>query len=106
MTGRTMLITGASGFIGKPLVRALAASGWTVRAAARDPAAIPDMAGVERVALPDLAREANWSPLVEGVSHVVHLAGIAHAPGQLPDEVYARINTDVVGELANAAYGR
>ena len=43
MTGRKVLITGASGFIGKPIVRALAASGWTVRAAARDPAAIPDM---------------------------------------------------------------
>ncbi len=53
---RRVLITGASGFIGKPMVRALAASGWAVRAASRDPAAIPDMAGVERVALPDLAR--------------------------------------------------
>ena len=106
MTGRKVLITGASGFIGKPMVRALAASGWTVRAAARDPAAIPDIAGVERVTLPDFSRPADWSPLVEGVSHVVHLAGIAHAPGQLPDEIYARINTEIVGELANAAHGR
>ena len=64
---RRVLITGASGFIGKPMVRALAASGWAVRAASRDPAAIPDMAGVERVALPDLARAADWTPLVDGV---------------------------------------
>jgi len=106
VTGRKVLITGASGFIGKPLVRALAASGWTVRAAARDPAAIPDMEDVERVALPDLARAADWSPLVEGVSHILHLAGIAHAPGQLPDQVYVRINTQAVGELAQAAKGR
>ena len=106
MTGRKVLITGASGFIGKPMVRALAASGWTVRGAARDPAAIPDIAGVERVTLPDFSRPADWSPLVEGVSHVVHLAGIAHAPGQLPDEIYTRINTEIVGELANAAHGR
>ncbi|HEX6830993.1 MAG TPA: NAD-dependent epimerase/dehydratase family protein, partial [Methyloceanibacter sp.] len=81
MTGRRVVITGASGFIGKPIVRALAASGWTVRAAARDPAAIPDIAGVERVALPDLARAADWPQLVEGVTHILHLAGIAHAPG-------------------------
>jgi nucleoside-diphosphate-sugar epimerase len=101
-----VLITGASGFIGKLMVRALAASGWTVRAASRDPAAIPGMEGVERVALPDLARAADWSQLVEGVSHILHLAGIAHAPGQLPDEVYTRINTDAVGELAQAAKGR
>jgi UDP-glucose 4-epimerase len=64
------------------------------------------MQGVERVALPDLARSANWAPLVDGVTHILHLAGIAHAPGQLPDEVYARINTDTVANLANAARGR
>ena len=103
---RRVLITGASGFIGKPMVRALAASGWAVRAASRDPAAIPDMAGVERVVLPDLARAADWTPLVNGATHVLHLAGIAHAPGQLPDEVYARINSDAVGELAQAARRR
>jgi UDP-glucose 4-epimerase len=106
VTARKVLITGASGFIGKPMVRTLAASGWTVRAASRDPSAIPDMEGVERVALRDLARAADWSQLVEGVTHVLHLAGIAHAPGQLPDEVYARINTDAVGELARVAKGR
>lgn len=106
MTGRKVLITGASGFIGKPIVQGLAASGWTVRAAARDPAAIPDTSGVERVALPDLSRAVDWSQLVEGVSHIVHLAGIAHAPGQLPDEVYININTRAVGELAIAAHGR
>lgn len=103
---RVVLITGASGFIGKPMVRALAQSGWTVRAASRDPAAIPDLAGVQRVALPDIAQPADWASLVEGVTHILHLAGIAHAPGQLPDEVYARINTDAVEDLANAARGR
>ena len=103
---RVVLITGASGFIGRPMVRVLAQSGWTVRAASRDPAAIPDLAGVQRVALPDIAQPADWASLVEGVTHILHLAGIAHAPGQLPDEVYARINTDAVEDLANAARGR
>jgi UDP-glucose 4-epimerase len=106
VTARKVLITGASGFIGQPMVRALATSGWTVRAASREPFAIPDMEGVERVALQDLARAADWSQLVEGVTHVLHLAGIAHAPGQLPDEVYTRINTDAVGELARVSKGR
>jgi nucleoside-diphosphate-sugar epimerase len=102
---RTVLVTGASGFIGKHLVGALAKSGWAVRAAARDPEQIRARPQVERVALPDLSRPADWSPLLDGVTHVLHLAGIAHAPGALPDDVYVRINADAVGELAEAARG-
>jgi nucleoside-diphosphate-sugar epimerase len=102
MTGR-VLITGASGFIGKHLAAALAKQGWQVRAASRDPAAIPARGGVERVALPDLAYPADWSGLLADATRVVHLAGIAHAPGALPDESYARINAAAVGEFAAMA---
>ncbi len=56
--------------------------------------------------MPDLKSTIDWAPLLDGASHVVHLAGIAHAPGMLPDEVYARINADSVGALAKAAKGR
>jgi UDP-glucose 4-epimerase len=37
---------------------------------------------------------------------VIHLAGIAHAPGALPDRLYTRINAESVGELAEAARGK
>ena len=103
---RIVLVTGASGFIGKGLVGALAKAGWKVRAASRDPNALPSPGGVERVAMPDLAGSCDWSKLLDGVSHVVHLAGIAHAPGSLPEELYFRINADAAGKLANAARGR
>lgn len=103
---RRVLVTGATGFIGKTLTTALAKQGVAVRAAARDPSAILAASEVERVALPDLAKPTDWSPLLDGVSHVVHLAGIAHAPGMLPDDVYTRINTDAVAELAEQARGK
>lgn len=102
---RCVLVTGASGFIGKRIVATLAKAGWRVRAAARDPSLIT-VSGVERAAMPDLADRADWPLLLEGVTHVVHLAGIAHAPGALPDAVYRRINAEAVGELAHAARGR
>jgi len=103
---RRVLITGASGFIGRRLAGALAKEGWQVRAASRDPSNILAASGVERVAMPDLARPADWPALLGGVTHVVHLAGIAHAPGSLPDELYDRINGQAAGELAEAARGK
>jgi len=103
---KRVLITGASGFIGKRLAGALAREGWQVRAASRDPSSIPARSGVERATMPDLTRPADWSGLLDGVSHVVHLAGIAHAPGLLPDETYTRINAEAAGEFAAAARGK
>jgi nucleoside-diphosphate-sugar epimerase len=103
---RRVLVTGASGFIGRRLANALAKEGWQVRAASRDPSMLLVPISVERAVMPDLARSADWSTLLDGVTHVVHLAGIAHAPGSLPDAVYTRINAEAAGELAQAARGK
>jgi UDP-glucose 4-epimerase len=56
--------------------------------------------------MPDLAHPADWSALLEGASHVVHLAGLAHAPGNVPDALYVRINAASAGELAEQARGK
>lgn len=100
-----ILVTGASGFIGKALVAALADQGLSVRGAARDPETIAALPGVERVAMPDLRDQADWGPLLDGVTHVVHLAGIAHT-GQFTEADYQRINAEAVRDLAAAASGK
>ena len=74
-----ILVTGASGFIGRHLTAALASAGAPVRALARTPAAAERVrsaagAGVE-VAQGTLHDLAALSQAVEGVDCVVHLAG-------------------------------
>lgn len=100
---RVVLVTGASGFVGGHAVRHLAAEGWTVRAASRAPAADAGDHRVEAVRLPDLSRPVDWPALLDGVSHVVHLAGIAHSTAQIPKERYQAVNGEAVRTLGEAA---
>jgi nucleoside-diphosphate-sugar epimerase len=77
MTGPgEILVTGAAGFIGTALVESLRARQVAVRALVRGAAA--DAPGVRTVIVPDLPSHSDWRPVVEGVSAVVHLAGVAH----------------------------
>ena len=101
MTGR-VLVTGASGFIGRALVNDLAAVGHPVRAAMRHPADIFSR-GVEVVAVSDLTRPVEWRALLKGIETVVHLAGIAHAGPGIAEEAYDRVNRLATAELAAAA---
>ena len=97
-----ILVTGASGFIGRTLVAELANAGHSVRAAMRQPADIFPRS-VEVVAVSDLTRPVEWRALLKGVETVVHLAGIAHAGPGIAEEAYDRVNRLATAELAGAA---
>ena len=74
--GKTVLVTGAGGFIGRSMVDVLLSRGFSVRAMVRRPgegvAGFP--AGVE-VVQGDITARSSLSRIADGVSHIVHLAG-------------------------------
>ncbi len=51
---------------------------------------------------PDLRDEIDWTPLLDGVDAVVHLAGIAHVGPSVDAAVYDRVNHAATAELAAA----
>ena len=73
VVGMTILITGATGNVGRPLVSQLLSAGHRVRALTRDPARAGLPAGVEVVA-GDLADTASLAAAFSGVT-AVHLIG-------------------------------
>jgi UDP-glucose 4-epimerase len=98
-----ILVTGASGFVGRALVHSLAQGGHGVRAAARDPSALAGVANVEAAALPDLGGDIDWRPLLRDMEAVVHLAGIAHVSDAIPEARYDAVNRLATASLARAA---
>jgi nucleoside-diphosphate-sugar epimerase len=98
-----VLVTGATGFIGRHLAPALAARGFHVRAALRRPEQSQALApAVEPIVVGDIA-EADWRPALADVDAVVHLAGIAHTGDAGPEERYERVNRWATVDLARAA---
>lgn len=100
----TVLVTGATGFVGRHLAAHLVASGIGVRAALRSDAGrslLPD--AVEPFVGGDLAGEIDWRPALRGVDAVVHLAAIAHIGESVAPAQYERINHHAAVRIAQAA---
>jgi nucleoside-diphosphate-sugar epimerase len=97
-----ILVTGATGFIGRAVVADFAQRGHTVRAAVRRAPEPPFPLGVEVIQHADLVGDVEWQPLLDGIDGVIHLAGIAHTGGISP-ELYDQVNCVATAQLANAA---
>ncbi|MEV8397292.1 SDR family oxidoreductase [Streptomyces niveus] len=91
-----IVVTGATGNIGRPLTQALAEAGEQVTAVSRHTAAVPD--GVRHV-VADLAEPAGLRPALDGAKALfLLLSGDLHGPGAAP--------ADIIGEAASAGVRR
>ena len=98
------LVTGATGFTGGHLARALAARGDSVSALARAKSPATDALSAAGVALVpgDLREHDALARATEGVDVVYNIAAIYRQAG-LKDEEYRAVNADAVGALVEAA---
>ena len=102
MRNKRVLVTGASGFIGQPLVRALVRAGYTVRAATRR--SVPFPKSIDGVIVPDFNNSFDWYPFLQDIDIVIHLAGLTHADSRdIAFGAYDQVNWITTLELARAA---
>ncbi len=97
------LVTGATGFTGSHLVRALVADGAKVRVIARSGARARAMLPPEvEVVEGDIADPRVVGPAVQGVSTIYHLAAV-YREAKHPDFRYREVNVDGSRMLLDAA---
>lgn len=101
--GDVVLVTGATGFTGKHLVRALCESGATVRAIVRDSS---DTSEIQDLPVSffrgDVFDEQVIDQAMEGVHYVFHVAA-AYREAKISDDVYWNVHVKSTHHLAEAA---
>ncbi len=105
MTPRLITVFGGSGFLGRHLVKRLAARGWRVRVAVRDPEGanyLKPMGDVGQVApiLANLRDDASVARAMEGAEAAVNLVGILYERGR---QRFDAVHAEGAGRVARAA---
>lgn len=99
-----ILVTGATGFVGRMLTRALLDANYQVRAAVRKPS--PELPPVvEQVVVGDIGARTDWAQALQGVDAIVHSAARAHIMNAKPSDLdlYYETNARGTARLAHAA---
>ena len=101
---RTVLITGANGFVGQLLCAAMLKQGWRIRAALRLPHQMP--AGVKPVIIGEIDGKTGWAEALRGVDVVIHLAARVHVMKDAaadPLAEFRKVNLHGTANLAQQA---
>ncbi|UQD96769.1 NAD-dependent epimerase/dehydratase family protein [Bradyrhizobium japonicum] len=99
MNQPVVLVTGATGFIGRNLVPLLESRGYLVRRALR-----AERAGENDVVVGSVGPTTDWDAALAGVDSVIHLAARVHHPNEEhAGGLYDAVNTQGTMQLAQAA---
>lgn len=99
-----VLVTGANGFVGRPLCEELLRRGYQVRAAVRSPGRLS--AGMEAVSVGSIDEHTDWTGALQGVDTVIHLAARVHVMKDTtadPLAEYLKVNLLGTANLAQQA---
>lgn len=99
---KTVLVTGANGFVGRPLCEEMLRRGWRVRAAVRTPCPLP--AAVEMALIGAIDGETNWLEALREVDAVIHLAARVHVMKDVSSDPLAEFLRINMHGTANLAY--
>lgn len=101
----SVLVTGATGFVGAALVARLALDGLAVRAVVRNKIS-PTTAKIDVVRVSELSAETDWSDALANMDAVIHLAARVHVMTDTANDPlteYRRVNVEGTLNLANQA---
>jgi UDP-glucose 4-epimerase len=101
-SARLIAITGATGFIGRYLVRELTARGYKVRILLRQPSSVP--LDCSSAVIGDLARPKNTREAFESADAVIHTAGVNATMTGVPEHDFRNLNTEATIGLARSAF--
>ncbi len=104
ITQMKLLITGANGFVGKSLCSELSNQGHTVRAAVRS--LDKQLVDVDRIVIASIDKSTDWSPTIQNIEVVIHLAARVHVMNEIAVDALAefrKVNVDGTLNLATQA---
>src|SRR3972149_1484082 len=104
---RSVLITGANGFVGQALCKRMASNGWQIRGTVRSAKQVASLPiGVQAEQIESITADTDWSNALAGVDAVVHLAARVHVMNDTvsdPLSAFRQINVAGTERLARMA---